>query len=337
MSKRIVMFGELLLRLNPEGFGRLVQADRLQVYYTGGEANAGAALVHWGREVSLVSRVPDHEIGQACINHMRRYGLDTRFIQRGGDRLGLFYLETGASQRQSKIIYDRRDSAFTGYSDEAGGWDEILTGAGWLHFAGTAVAVAGRLAPVVARACRAARERGLVVSCDLNYRRKLWTPAQAGETMGALLPLVDAFVCGVEDAGAIFGATCDPGRPGPEQAADVARQLAARFGLKHLVVPLRESQSATANRFRALLFSQGQMAVSRTHEIPYIVDRVGAGDALTAGVIFGLSEGWEPQRTIEFGVAAACLKHSVPGDFNLVSREEVEALVAGDGAGRIQR
>jgi len=199
------------------------------------------------------------------------------------------------------------------------------------------VAVAGRLTPVVARACRAARERGLVVSCDLNYRRKLWTPAQAGETMRELLPLTDAFVCGVEEAAAIFGAAIDAGRPGLEQAAGAARQLGAEFGLKHVVVPLRESHSATANRFRALLFSQGQVAVSRLYEIPYIVDRVGAGDALTAGVIFGLSEGWEPQRTIEFGVAAACLKHSVPGDFNLVSREEVEALVAEEGAGRIQR
>lgn len=331
MSKRVVLFGELLLRLNPEGFSRLVQADRMQVYYTGGEANAGAALVNWGREVSMVSRVPEHELGDACVNYLRRFGLDTRHIQRGGERLGLFFVETGASQRQSKIIYDRKDSAFTEFSDERIDWEKIFAGASWFHFAGTAPAVSAKLGPVLRRACAAARKLGLTVSCDLNYRRKLWTPEQAGATMAGLLPLVNVFVCGAEDAATLFGITH------ADEGAGVAAQLSARFGFTHVVMPRRESRSATHNLFSALLWSAGEFATSRTHEISYIVDRVGAGDALTAGVIYGLSEGWSLAQTIEFGAAASCLKHSIPGDFSLVSREEVQALADGDGSGRIQR
>lgn len=331
MSGRVVLFGELLMRLNPEGFSRLVQADRLQVYYTGGEANAGASLVKWGRTVSMVSRVPSHELGDACVNHLRRFGLDTRHVQRGGDRIGLFFVETGAGQRHSNVIYDRKDSAFCGFSDEHLDWSEIFAGASWFHFTGTAPAVTEGIRPVLQRACVAARELGLTVSCDLNYRRKLWTPEQACVTMTAMLPLVDVFLCGAEDAEAIFGVThADAG-------AGVAAQLSERFGFSHVVMPRRESRSATHNLFSALLWGKGQTASSRTHEMSFIVDRVGAGDALTAGVIYGLTEGWSLAQTIEFAVAASCLKHSIPGDFNLVSFEEVQALVDGDGSGRIQR
>ncbi len=320
-----------MLRLNPEGFARLVQADRLQVYFTGGEANAGAALVNWGHDVSMVSRVPAHEMGEACVNYLRRFGIDTRHVQRAGERLGLFYVETGASQRQSRIIYDRRDSAFTTYSDDGIDWAEVFAGAGWFHFAGTAPAVALRLVPVLTRACAAARRLGVKVSCDLNYRSKLWTPPQAAETMGELLPLVDLFVCGAEDAATIFGIT------GSSDGRDAAGELSRRFGFTHVLMPRRESRSATHNAISALLWSNGQSAVSRAYEIPYIVDRIGAGDAMTAGMIHGVSEGWSLQQTVDFGVAASCLKHSVPGDFSLVSLAEVQALAAGDGAGRIQR
>lgn len=330
MSQRIVLFGELLLRLNPEGFARLVQADRLQVYYTGGEANAGAALVQWGHRVEMVSRVPAHEMGDACVNYLRRFGIDTRRVQRGGDRLGLFYVETGASQRHSQIIYDRRDSAFTGFSDEGLDWDEVLAGAGWFHFAGTAPAVSRRLVPVLARACAAARRQGVRVSCDLNYRAKLWTPVEAAEAMGGLLPLVDVFVCGAADAAGIFGV-----RGAGE--AEVAAALAGRFGFTHVLVPRREGRSATHNAVGAHLWHGGRSADSRMHEIAFIVDRIGAGDAMTAGLIHGLSAGWTLEQTVEFGAAASCLKHSVPGDFGLASLEEVQALAAGGSGGRIQR
>ena len=331
MKKHVVCFGELLLRLSPEGFSRLVQADRLQVCFTGGEANAGAALVRWGHEASLVSRVPAHEMGDACINFMRRFGLDTRYVQRGGDRLGLFYAETGVSQRQSMIIYDRKGSAFTGFSDEKLDWPELFAGAAWFHFAGTAPAVAPELGPVLARACAAARRLGIRVSCDLNYRSKLWSPAEAGRVMAGLLPQVDVFVCGTEDAANLFGITdADPG-------AGVAARLAERFGCSHVLVPRRVGHSATSNQFGALLWSGAGVAASRSHEIPFIVDRIGSGDALTAGVIHGLLEGWDLASTVEFAAAAACLKHTIPGDFNLVGAEEVLALARGDASGRIRR
>ncbi len=330
MGQRIVLFGELMLRLNPAGFARLVQADRLEVYYTGGEANAGASLVRWGCAADMVSRVPAHEMGEACVNYLRRFGLNTRHVQRAGERLGLFYAETGAAQRQSMIIYDRKDSAFTTFSDEGLDWDQLLAGADWFHFAGTAPAVARRLVPVLTRACAAARRLGVRVSCDLNYRAKLWTPHEAADTMAELLPLVNVFVCGAEDAAGIFGVR-------GATDAEMAAQLAERFGFTHVLVPRRESRSASDNAISALLWHRGEAVVSRTHELSPIVDRIGAGDAMTAGMIFGVGEGWPLQRTVDFAAAAACLKHATPGDFGLASLAEVQALAGGAGSGRIQR
>jgi 2-dehydro-3-deoxygluconokinase len=326
MTGAIVMFGELLLRLNPEGFTRLTQARTLRAYFTGGEANAGVALVNWGHEVRMVSRVPAHEMGQACIQYLREFGLDTRFVQREGDHLGLLYLESGTSQRPSKIIYDRQGSAFTTFSDERVDWDEIFAGAGWFHFTGTAPAVSLPLVPVLKRACAAARRSGARISCDLNYRSKLWGPDEAARTMQGLLEGVDLFVCGVEDAGLLFG--LKPGHPASaREAADaVARQLSERFGFSHVAVPLRESHSASSNRYGAMLYTEKRATFSRSRDIFPIVDRVGAGDALMAGLIHGITERWAPARTVEFAAAAACLKHTIPGDFNLVSLEEVQRL-----------
>ncbi len=224
-----------------------------------------------------------------------------------------------------------QDSAFTTFSDDDLNWDDVFAGADWFHFAGTAPAVAPQLVPVLKRACSAARLQGVRVSCDLNYRRKLWTPARAAQVMGELLPLVDVFVCGAKDAEGIFGIGV-----GYDDRA-TAELLSRRFGFTHVLVPRRDSRSATNNSVSALLWSGGCAVVSRVHEIPYIVDRIGAGDAMTAGIIYGLNEGWSLEDTVEFGAAACCLKHSIPGDFSLVSREKVKALAAGDGSGRIQR
>lgn len=337
----VVLFGELLLRLNAEGFSRLIQCDRFQVYYTGAEANVGASLVNWGYDALVVSRVPAHEIGQSCVNFLRRYGLDTRQIQRAGDRLGLFYVENGASQRQSKVIYDRRDSAFTTFSDEGLDWDQLFAGRRWFHFAGTAPAVAERLVPVLKRATAAARRQGATVSCDLNFRRKLWTPAQAQRTMTELMEGVDVLICNEEDAEMVFGIKArntdvHGGRLSREGYEDVARQLQARFGFSRVAITLRESISASVNDWSALLYADGVAAFSRKYHIQ-IVDRIGGGDSFAAGLIYGQCEGWSVQDTVEFAVAASCLKHSIPGDFNLVSKEEVATLLAGDGSGRIQR
>ena len=337
----VVLFGELLLRLNAEGFSRLVQADRFQVYYTGAEANAGASLVNWGYEALVVSRVPAHEIGQACVNFLRRYGLDPRYVQRAGDRIGVFYVENGASQRQSKVVYDRRDSAFTTFDDSTLDWDEVFRGRRWFHFAGTAPAVAPRLVPVLERACAAARRLGVTVSCDLNFRRKLWSPEQAQATMPSLMKLVDVLICNEEDAEMVFGIKArntdvPHGRLSREDYEDVARQLKARFGFSHVAITLRESHSASVNTWSALLLTDGAPVFSKPYQIQ-IVDRIGGGDAFAAGLIYGVCEGMSPKETVEFAVAASCLKHTIPGDFNLVSREEVLTLLSGDGSGRIQR
>lgn len=337
----IVLFGELLLRLNAEGFSRLVQAERFQLYYTGAEANAGASLVNWGYEALVVSRVPAHEIGQACVNFMRRYGLDTRYVQRAGERLGLFYVENGASQRQSKVIYDRKDSAFTTFDDAALDWDEMLRGRRWFHFAGTAPAVGPRLLPVLKRACAAAQRQGVTVSCDLNFRLKLWTPAQAQVVMTELMEFVDVLICNEEDAEMVFGIKAEEtdvkrGELSREGYAAVARRLQARFDFSHVAITLRESLSASVNNWSALLYTGGAATFSRKYQIQ-VVDRIGGGDSFAAGLIYGTCEGLPPQATVDFAVAASCLKHTIPGDFNLVSKAEIMTLLSGDSSGRIQR
>lgn len=329
------------MRLGPEYHARLVQADRFQVHYTGAEANAGVSLANWGYEAFVVSRVPAHEVGQSCVNFLRRYGLDTRFVQRGGERLGLFFVENGASQRQSKVIYDRRDSAFTTFSDENLDWDEVFRGRRWFHFAGTAPAVAERLVPVIKRAGAAARRQGVTVSCDLNFRRKLWTQEQAQRTMSELMEFVDVLICNEEDAEMVFGIRARDtevreGKLSRDGYEDVARQLQTRFNFSRVAITLRESVSASVNHWSALLLADGKIEFSRKYTIQ-IVDRVGGGDAFAAGVIYGQCEGLSPVETVEFAVAASCLKHTIPGDFNLVSKEEILALLSGDGSGRIQR
>lgn len=342
MSKTVVLFGELMIRLNTEGFLRFVQADRLSVYYTGAEANAGAGLAAWGYNARVVSRVPAHELGQACVNYLNRYGLETRFVQRGGERLGILYVENGASQRQSKVIYDRKDSAFTTFSEEGLDWDAVFEGARWLHFSGTAPALAPRLIPILKRACACAKKHGATISCDLNFRRKLWSAENARETFTGLLEYIDVLICNEEDADAVFGIKPKDtdivgGKLSREGYEDVARQLQERFHLSHVAITLRESVSATLNRWSALLCHNGRCVFSRKYEIPFIVDRVGGGDAFAGGLIYGLCEEMGMEKTVEFAVAASCLKHAVTGDFNMASLAEVETLMGGDGSGRIQR
>lgn len=341
MSDTIVLFGELMMRLNTEGFSRFVQADRFNIHYTGAEANAGAALAAWGCDARLVSRVPAHEIGQACVNHMRRFGLDTRFVQRAGDRLGILYVETGASQRQSKVIYDRKDSAFTTFDDSNLDWNDVFRDARWLHFSGTAPAVAPRLVPLLERACAAAKANGVTISCDLNFRRKLWTQAEANKVMTGLMKYINVLICNEEDADAVFGIKATDsnivdGHLSQAGYEDVARQLVERFNVSHVAITLRESLSATTNNWAALLYADGRTVFSKKYNI-HIIDRVGGGDSFAAGIIYGLCQGWNNRRTVEFAVAASCLKHTIPGDFNLMTLQEVESLVSGDGSGRIQR
>jgi len=340
-SKKIVGFGELLLRLGTSQFQRFTQARTFEAYYTGAEANTLVSLVNYGLEGYAVSKVPANDIGQACINFLKGHGLNTDHIVRGGDRLGLFYLETGASQRASKVIYDRANSAITTLKQGEIDWQTVLQGKDWLHFSGTAPALGPDMPTVVEEACRVARQLGVTVSCDLNYRKKLWSPEKAGRIMTGLMAYVDVLMCNEEDAEMVFGIKAEgvdvrSGRLEADKYEDVARQLRERFGCKHIAITLRESLSATFNNWSGVLYDGSQLYRSRSYNM-YIVDRVGGGDSFDGGLIYGMLTGMPMQEIVEFAAAASCLKHSIPGDFNLASVDEVLALMAGDASGRVQR
>lgn len=340
-SKKIVGFGELLLRLGTSQFQRFTQARTFEAYYTGAEANTLVSLVNYGLEGYAVSKVPANDIGQACINFLKGHGLNTDYIVRGGDRLGLFYLETGASQRASKVIYDRANSAITTLKQGEIDWQTVLQGKDWLHFSGTAPALDPDMPAVVEEACRVARQLGVTVSCDLNYRKKLWSPEKAGRIMTGLMAYVDVLMCNEEDAEMVFGIKAEgvdvrSGRLEADKYEDVARQLRERFGCKYIAITLRESLSATFNNWSGVLYDGSQLYRSRSYNM-YIVDRVGGGDSFDGGLIYGLLTGMPMQEVVEFAAAASCLKHSIPGDFNLASVEEVKALMQGDASGRVQR
>jgi 2-dehydro-3-deoxygluconokinase len=341
IGKKVVGFGELLLRLGTHQFQRFSQAREFEAYYTGAEANTLVSLVNFGLEGYAVSKVPANDIGQACINFLKGHGLNTDHILRGGDRLGLFYLETGASQRPSKVIYDRADSAITTLRRGDLDWKSILRGKDWLHFSGTAPALGPGMPDVVEEGCEVARQMGVTVSCDLNYRKKLWSSEKAQRVMTDLMPYVDVLLCNEEDAEMVFGIRAEgvdvrSGRLEAEKYQDVACQLYQRFGCKYIAITLRESLSATFNNWSGVLYDGAQLYRSRSYSM-YVVDRVGGGDAFGGGLIYGLLAGMPLEEVVEFAAAAACLKHSIPGDFNLASLEEVGALMKGDASGRVQR
>jgi 2-dehydro-3-deoxygluconokinase len=325
---RFVAFGELLLRLDTKGHERFVQAETLGAHYTGGEANVAAALSQWGAETFAVSKVPAHEIGQACVNYMRRFGIHTDFVVRGGTRLGILYVEAGASQRPPKVIYDREHSSFRGIRPSEVDWRTLLRGKDWLHFTGTAPALGPNVLAVLRAGLREAKRQRVTVSFDCNYRSTLWNVEEARRTLKGLMPFVDVFVGTHHDARTLFGIDAEP--------AQSALQMRKRFGFKRVAYTLRQGSSASVSRFAGLLCEGAKCHTSREYEM-HIVDRIGGGDAFTAGLVYGLMAGWPTQRTIEFAAAAGCLKHSIPGDFNLVTLDEVEQLLADGGAGRVKR
>jgi 2-dehydro-3-deoxygluconokinase len=335
--KRIVTFGELLLSLSVKSHQRLVQAGEFVARYTGAEANVAVSLAQLGFEAFAVSKVPAHEIGQACINTLRRYGVHTDYIVRGGDRLGVLYMEAGASDRPTKVIYDRSPSSIRQIRPEELDWDAILAGKDWFHFSGTAPALGKEVVEFLTAGLAAARRLGVTVSCDCNYRSKLWSMEEAGRALASLAPYTNVLICGRDDPERIFGLVpARAGLPQAEHDQQMADQLRQRFNLDCVAMTFRQTISASVNGYSAMLCRQNGCSRSRHYETQ-IVDRVGGGDAFAAGLIFGLLSEYPPQQTIDFAVAAACLKHSVPGDFNLVSREEVEQLLAGGQAGRVQR
>jgi 2-dehydro-3-deoxygluconokinase len=342
---KVVTFGEIMLRLAPEGYYRFVQAENFGATYGGGEANVAVSLANYGIDASFVSKVPGHEIGQAAVNSLRRFGVDTSKIVRGGDRIGIYFLEKGASQRPSKVIYDRANSAIACASPADFNWKAIFQSpsgpASWFHWTGITPALGDTPAAIVKEACAAAKEAGLSVSCDLNYRKNLWSKEKAGNVMEGLMSYVDVCIANEEDAADVFGIRAKgsdvaSGKLDHEGYKDVAKQLADRFNFKQVAITLRESLSANDNNWGAMLYDGREFYFSKKYAV-HIVDRVGGGDSFGAGIIYGNLQGYSCQETLDFAVAASCLKHSIEGDFNMVQAEEVKKLSGGDASGRVQR
>lgn len=341
MKKRIVTFGEIMMRLNPDGYLRFLQADSFEVSYAGGEANVAVSLANFGMDAAFVSKVPAHEIGQCAINALRHFGVDTQRVVRGGSRLGVYFVEKGASQRASKVIYDRVGSAIACSSRTDFNWKEIFTGADWFHWTGITPALGAQLPEICLDACKAAKSMGIKISCDLNYRKKLWSSRTANEVMSRLMPYVDVCIANEEDAKDVFGIEAEntdinTGKLDRTGYISVGKQLCARFGFEKVAITLRGSISANDNQWAAMLYEDGQAWFSPTYAV-HIVDRVGGGDSFGAGLIYSLLQNKSPQNAINFAVAASCLKHSIEHDFNLVSVSEVEALADGNASGRVQR
>ena len=339
--KKIVTFGEIMMRLNPAGYSRFVQAEGFDASYAGGEANVAVSLANYGMDAAFVSKVPSHEIGQCAVNALRKYGVDTSKMVRGGDRLGIYFVEKGASQRPSKVIYDRAYSAISKATAADFDWDAIFEDVDWFHWTGITPALGGELPAICLEACKVAKSKGVKISCDLNYRKKLWTTAEAQKTMTELIKYVDVCIANEEDAKDVFGIEAegtdiDAGKLNHEGYISVAKQISEKFGCEKVAITLRGSISANDNDWAAMLYSDGQAYFSPTYRI-HIVDRVGGGDSFGGGLIYSLLSGKAPQDAINFAVAASCLKHTIEQDFNLVSVAEVESLAGGNATGRVQR
>ena len=335
----VVTFGEIMMRLATPGFLRFAQTSTLEMTFGGGEANVAVSLVNYGLSADFVTRLPKNDMGQKAINELRGLGVGTGHIVRGGERIGIYFLETGASQRASKVTYDRAHSAISEIKPGEVNWETAFKGARWFHWTGITPALSDNAAAVVEEACKAAKALGLTISTDLNYRKKLWSKQKAGEVMGKLMQYVDVCIANEEDAESVFGihgAEVTSGKIEHAQYEDVARQLTERFGFKQVAITLRESYSASHNGWSAMLWTDGKAYYSRKYDLN-VIDRVGGGDSFGGGLIFASLRGDAPQQAIEFAVAASALKHTVPGDYNRVTLEEVEALVQGDGSGRVQR
>ena len=337
----VVTFGEIMLRLAPEGYYRFFQNDRLQATFGGGEANVAVSLANFGVNSKFVTKLPAHAIGEGTVSALRGLGVDTGSIVRGGERIGIYFLEKGASQRGSVCIYDRSHSAIQEAEPGDFDWDIIFDGAEWFHFTGITPALGPNLVNICLDACKAAKTKGIKISCDLNYRSKLWTRQQAREAMTKLCEYVDVCISNEEDAKDVFGIEAEGsdvtgGKLDREGYKSVAKQLADRFEFEKVAITLRTSISANDNDWQGMLYDGSENYFSKQYHL-HIVDRVGGGDSFGAGLIYSFLNGYSSQESIEFAVAASALKHSIEGDFNRVTVEEVQKLAGGDGSGRVQR
>lgn len=339
--KKVVTLGEIMLRLSTPGFERFVQSSSFDVVYGGGEANVAVSLANFGLDAYFVSKLPKNEIGQAAINHLRRFGVNTDYIARGGKRIGIYYLESGASMRPSKVIYDRAYSSIAEADPSDFDFDEIFKDADWFHFTGITPAISEKAALLTEEALKTARKHNVTVSVDLNYRKKLWTPEKAREVMTRLMQYVDVCIGNEEDAELTLGfkpgnTDVTSGELELEGYKSIFQQMVEKFNFKYVASSLRESYSASDNGWSACIYDGKEFYHSKKYDIR-IVDRVGGGDAFAAGLIYGLLGGRDFKEALEFGVAASALKHTIPGDFNMVTIDEVEQLVKGDASGRVQR
>lgn len=338
---KFVCFGEIMARLNPVGNLRLVQAENLEISYAGGEANVAVSLANYGKDVAFVTKLPNNDLAKAALRKLRSYGVDVNDVVLGGERMGIYFVEKGASQRASKVLYDRKNSAIAEATDKDFDWDQIFEGTEWFHFTGITPALSDSAAQICMTACKKAKEKGIMVSCDLNYRNKLWTSEKAGEVMGQLMEYVDVAIANEEDCEKVFGIKASDtdltgGKLSREGYSQVAKTLSERFHIPTVAITLRGSLSASDNKWAGMLYAEGNSYFSKEYLI-HIVDRVGGGDSFGGGLIYALSSGYEPQKAIEFAVAASCLKHTIEHDFNEVTVDEVEKLMNGDGSGRVQR
>lgn len=338
--KRVACFGEIMLRLSPQGYLRFQQADSFQAIYGGAEANVCASLSQYGVEARFISALPEHAVGQAAVNALRAVGVNTDYILRQGARIGIYYAEKGAAQRPSKVIYDRAGSAFSMVQPGTVDWESALEGVDWFHFTGITPALGDNVAACVKEALAVVRKKGIRTSCDLNYRKNLWSREKAGCVMSELVRGLDVCIANEEDCKDVFGISApasdiNAGKLDNEGYLYVAEQMRQRFGIREMAVTLRRSHSASDNDWAAMLYD-GESHFSRSYPV-HIVDRVGGGDSFGGALIYAKLQGFDAQKAVEFAAAASALKHTVEGDFNVVSVEEVERLMGGDGSGRVQR
>lgn len=341
MRKKVVTLGEIMLRLSPPGNTRFVQSDSFDVVYGGGEANVAVSCANYGHDAYFVTKLPEHEIGQSAVNALRKYGVMTDYIARGGDRVGIYYLETGVAMRPSKVIYDRVHSAIAEADAADFDFDRIMEGADWFHWSGITPAISDKAAELTRLACEAAKRHGVTVSVDLNFRKKLWTKEKAQSVMKPLMKYVDVCIGNEEDAELCLGfkpdADVESGHTDAEGYKEIFRRMSEEFEFSYVISTLRESFSASHNGWKAMIYNGKEFYVSKHYDIDPIVDRVGGGDSFSGGIIHGLLTKPTQGEALEFAVAASALKHTVSGDFNLVSVAEVEALAGGDASGRVQR
>ena len=338
---KVVTFGEIMLRLAPKGYLRFSQADEFDAVYGGGEANVSVSLANYGIDVSFITRLPENPIGYAAERKLKSYGVGTNHVAWGGDRLGIYFLEKGASQRPSKVVYDRKNSAISTALKNDFDWDEIFKGAEWFHFTGISPALGEGIAKICEEACKVAKKNGVKISCDLNYRKNLWTPEEANRIMITLMEYVDVCIGNEEDAQKIFGikskgTDVTGGKLNDDGYRDVAEELIKRFNFSTVAITLRESISASVNNWGAMIYDGNNIFFSPKYNIQ-IIDRVGGGDSFAGGLIYGLLKIHDLAEALNFAVAASCLKHTIEGDFNDVSIAEIMNLVKGNQSGRVER